>query len=179
MKLKEITGTAVQQQLLQRLEQLLKKDGYQVVELGHAVLKNRAQFHIVLFHPAGISLDACSELHKIADVEIERLQAGGLRVSGNNDYSLELSSPGLGRSLRSHREFEVFRGQNVRCLVEDHWYQGTLRGFDEGLNGEPELSLELPQSVDKEGRVVDEMKENLPELLHFPLEQIRKVELDS
>ncbi|MEM9423839.1 MAG: hypothetical protein AAF975_03500, partial [Spirochaetota bacterium] len=153
MKLKEVIYTGVQEQLLSRLEQLL--GDYRIAELNCALLKNRAHFSIVLFHPEGVSLDACAELHKIIDVELERIQARG--ALGN--YNLELSSPGLGRRLRSLREFQVFRGQPIRCMVGDSWHKGTLLGLAEDTW---DLSLQ-----------------NAREILRFSLEEVVKVELDS
>ncbi len=162
MRLKETTTTEVQERLLTRLELLFGKDAYQIVELNYAMLKHRAQFRVVLFHPAGVSLDTCAELHRVISVEIDRLQASGLKISDNNDYSLELSSPGLGRQLRSRREFQVFRGQVVRCMSADCWYSGVLLG----LSGTAAADLELSMEVDAE-------------VLRLPLEQVQKVELDS
>ncbi len=172
MKLKETSSNDTQQQLLQRLEPLFGKGGYKIVELHYAALKHKAHFSIVLFHPTGISIESCAELHKIADVEIERLQANGLRLSESNDYSLELTSPGLGRRLRSCREFEIFRGQQVRCLVGNTWHRGLLLGLD---TRSEELSLELNKNSSASNAPA-EVKEHL---LRLPLEQVLKVELDS
>ena len=163
MKLKEKEHTEVQKILLTRLEELLSKDDYQIVELNYIVLKRRARFHIVLFHPEGVSLAACEQWHKIMDVEIERLCAlNGLGLQIGNDYSLEISSPGTERKLNSRREFQIFCGQNIRCLVGEVWHRGVLLGLQ---NQSEELVLQSNTST--------------AEMQHFPLEQVLKVQLDG
>ena len=161
MKLREKELTELQTILLARLEELLAKDQYQIVELNYIVHKRRARFHIVLFHPEGVSLEACEQWHRIINVEIERLCAGGLQIG--SDYSLEISSPGTERSLNSSREFQVFSGQNICCLVGGAWHRGILLG----LQGDYRSELVLQTNIQN------------AESTRFPLEQVLKVKLDS
>ncbi len=85
--------------------------------------------------------------HKIADVKIESLQASGVEISCHKDYSLELSSSGLGRCLPSRREFQIFRGQPVRCLENSCWHNGVLLGLTHYDTGNLELSLAIATSI--------------------------------
>ena len=169
MKLKETSRDEVSQKLLVRLEELFSQEGYQIVELHYAVVRQRAHFQIVLFHPEGVSLDNCAKLHRIAKVEIDYLQANpeGCGIAHHKDYNLEISSPGLRRRLQSKREFQIFLGQPVRCMIDGSYHDGALLGL---IENEAELMLSLQISS----------KSNIENMMcNFPLEQVQIVELNS
>ncbi|MCL2705310.1 MAG: hypothetical protein FWE72_03775, partial [Spirochaetaceae bacterium] len=74
--------------------------------------KNRTDglyINIVLYSPKGISLNDCSKVHKTVQ---GRLGAH----TGNRDFFIEVSSPGISRNLKSANEFSVFKGKIVKLL---------------------------------------------------------------
>ena len=59
----------------------------------------------------GTSLETCAEISRKLDEPLE-----GVKALQNFPYSLEVSSPGLFRQLKTAREFEFYQGKNVQVL---------------------------------------------------------------
>ena len=84
-------------------------------------------------------------------------------IPGAAGYTLEVSSPGMDRALRTPAEYERFRGRMAKISttepVEDEkYFEGRLAGFEDG-----KVRLELKGKV---ARTVE-----------LPLEKIRKANL--
>jgi ribosome maturation factor RimP len=54
-------------------------------------------------------------------------------LSDNRDIHLEVSSPGLSRTIKSGREFGLFEGKGVKVLTADtdEWVGGVIATSDE------------------------------------------------
>jgi ribosome maturation factor RimP len=101
---------ALRDRLISLIEPLLVQLGYELVELEFAPARGRGSLRIFIDRPAGIGIEDCErvsrEVAALMDVEDPIPSA----------YSLEVSSPGDDRVLRTHAHFERFKGSRV--LVE-------------------------------------------------------------
>ena len=101
---------ALRERLISLIEPLLVQLGYELVELEFAPARGRGSLRIFIDRPEGIGISDCErvsrEVSALMDVEDPIPSA----------YSLEVSSPGDDRVLRTHAHFERFKGSRV--LVE-------------------------------------------------------------
>ena len=94
--------------------------------------RRRGALHIVVTidKPGGVTLDDCEQVSQRLEQALDAQDRIG-------EYSLEVESPGLDRTLRSQREFQYFRGREVEVTtyapVEGRrHFVGTLEGLEGG-----------------------------------------------
>jgi ribosome maturation factor RimP len=92
----------------------------------------------------GVTIDDCAEFSRDASSALDLID----ELDGA--YSLEVSSPGLDRPLKSVADFRRFRGQlaKVKLKVPAADGQRLLRGTIDEVSGEDEGSLAIAMSVD-------------------------------
>ncbi|MBQ7227259.1 MAG: ribosome maturation factor RimP [Clostridia bacterium] len=91
-----------------------------VVELGYEIvdIEERSEFGqkivtvIVDKVPEGISLDDCEKLHYAIEPIIDELDP-----TAGKPYVFEISSPGLDRPFKTHRDFERNYGKEVEVKL--------------------------------------------------------------
>jgi len=98
----------LREKLIALTEPLLGQLGYELVDLEYAPGRAHAQLRIFIDRAAGVGLDDCEtvsrEVSALLDVE-DPVPTG---------YTLEVSSPGLDRILRTPAHFQRFVGERVR-----------------------------------------------------------------
>jgi ribosome maturation factor RimP len=103
-------ATNVRERLLELLEPLVVGLGYELVEVEYVSGRSHGTLRLFIDGPDGIAVEDCErvsrEVSALLDVEDPIATA----------YTLEVSSPGLDRVLRTRAHFERFRGSRV--LVE-------------------------------------------------------------
>ena len=127
-----MTG-ALRDRLIALIEPLLGSLGYELVELEYAAGRSHATLRLFIDRPDGVGLHDCErvsrELSSLLDVE------DPIPVA----YTLEVSSPGLDRVLRTRAHFERFAGERIHVELRAprdgrRRYTGTLRTVgDEGV----------------------------------------------
>ena len=125
--------------------------GYALVELIIARRHGATRVGVVIYRKEGVGVDDCA---RVSEVLAPRLET----VEGIQEVSLEVSSPGIERTLRSQREYAVFTGRGIRALVGDEteWRGGVI----DRVEGD---TLWLRTGRERKG---------------FALSQIRKARLD-
>jgi ribosome maturation factor RimP len=97
----------LRERLIALIEPVLAQLGYELVELEYAAGRTSAVVRIFIDQPAGISVDDCERVSRdvaaLFDVEDPIPTA----------YTLEVSSPGFDRVLRTPAHFERFVGERV------------------------------------------------------------------
>ncbi|HEX4023609.1 MAG TPA: ribosome maturation factor RimP [Steroidobacteraceae bacterium] len=100
-------ATPLREQLIALTEPLLGQLGYELVDLEYAPGRTHAVVRVFIDKPQGVGLDDCEqvshELSALFDVEDPVPTA----------YTLEVSSPGLDRVLRTRAHFQRFVGARV------------------------------------------------------------------
>jgi ribosome maturation factor RimP len=123
---------ALRERLVALIEPLLAHLGYELVELEFTPAHGRGVLRIFIDKPEGIGLDDCErashEVSALLDVEDPIASA----------YTLEVSSPGDDRVLRTRAHFDRFVGSRVFVELTPREgrrrYTGTLRAVaDEGV----------------------------------------------
>jgi ribosome maturation factor RimP len=98
----------LREKLIALAEPLLGQLGYELVDLEYSPGRTRALLRIFIDRAQGVGLDDCErvsrEFSALLDVE-DPVPTG---------YTLEVSSPGLDRVLRTPAHFQRFVGQRVR-----------------------------------------------------------------
>jgi ribosome maturation factor RimP len=97
----------LREKLIALCEPLLTQLGYELVDLEYAPGRAHALLRVFIDRPEGVGLDDCErvshELAALLDVEDPVPTA----------YTLEVSSPGLDRVLRTPAHFQRFVGQRI------------------------------------------------------------------
>lgn len=98
--------------LYEDLERLIEGLGYRVVELKAQPIRNALMVSLVVHRPGGIGVDDCAIVHRSV---LPRLEA----VLERDDIRMEVSSPGIGRKLKSWGEFKAFTEEGVTIGLKD------------------------------------------------------------
>jgi ribosome maturation factor RimP len=122
-------AAALRERLVALIEPLLAQLGYELVELDYIPARGRGVLRIFIDKSGGIGLDDCErvshEVSAILDIEDPIATA----------YTLEVSSPGDDRVLRTRAHFDRFVGSRVFVELTPREgrrrYTGTLRAVAE------------------------------------------------
>lgn len=111
--------------IIEDLEPVLKAMGIALVEANAAVVKQVFNIRLVIFREEGISVNDCEEVHKVIRPRLDL-------ILDDRDMSLEITSPGIDRRIKSAREYAIFKGKYVRILPEDdnEWISGRIAESD-------------------------------------------------
>ena len=125
-----VTGT-LRERLIALIEPLLQRLGFELVELEFSAGRAHALLRLFIDREAGVTLDDCEqvsrEISTLLDVEDPIPSA----------YTLEVSSPGFDRVLRTQAHFGRFVGARVHVELKEpragrRRYTGTLLTVDDG-----------------------------------------------
>ncbi len=127
--LRIVTGT-LRERLIALIEPLLGRLGYELVELEYSAGRAHAVLRLFIDREASVTLDDCArvsrEVSALLDVEDPVPSA----------YTLEVSSPGFDRVLRTQAHFGRFVGSRVFIELKEpragrRRYTGKLLTVDE------------------------------------------------
>lgn len=90
---------------------------------------------VTIYSPQGVTLDDCVAVEKVISPMLDEMDP----IS--TSYNLEISSPGLERTLKRDREYEVFSGRlckvNLYGSIDGkRVFEGRLVGLDNSLGEE-------------------------------------------
>ena len=114
--------------------------GLSLVEFTVARHKGSVRVRIVVFKTGGIGVADCSAVHRAVQGRLE------LAFPGCDIY-IEVSSPGIARTVKDASEFRHYIGLPVRCYLREvsDWVDGVLEKADRerlvlaGENGRREI----------------------------------------
>ena len=126
-------AAALRERLIALIEPLLARLGYELIELEYVPARGRGALRLFIDRPEGIGLDDCERVsHEVsALLDVEDPIPGA--------YTLEVSSPGDDRVLRTRAHFDRFVGSRVHVELlapraGRRRYTGTLRSVaDDGV----------------------------------------------
>ena len=126
-----MSSKELDEELFKELEPLIRGMGFDLVELKSIKTKANARVFIVIYRREGLDLEACTDVLKTLRPRIQVLME-------NPDVSIEVSSPGTERNLKSPREYRIFQGRGVKVLINgaNDWTGGILAAA-----GDRELEL--------------------------------------
>jgi ribosome maturation factor RimP len=120
----------LRERLIALIEPVLGRLGYELVEVEYAAGRTQAVVRLFIDQPAGITVEDCErvsrEVAALLDVEDPVPTA----------YTLEVSSPGFDRVLRTPAHFARFAGERVFVELKAprdgrKRYTGMLRAADD------------------------------------------------
>ncbi len=102
---------------------------YTIVELHVVPAKNTIKVSIVICHKdssLGVGINDCAKVHRLLLPHFED-------VLQSEDVYMEVTSPGMERTLKNAAEFPLFLGRNVKVWHTElsDWIQGTILKADE------------------------------------------------
>lgn len=106
-----VSSTALHVKLEELILPLLASEGIELVELMVSGGQRRKMVRVYVDKPDGISIDACAQLSR----DIGDLFDTYDPIDGT--YTLEVSSPGLTRQLKTDRDFERVIGKDIQLDV--------------------------------------------------------------
>ncbi|HHY16526.1 MAG TPA: ribosome maturation factor RimP [Firmicutes bacterium] len=114
--------------LFQTFEPLVKDAGAELLDVELTSEAGRPILRVTVYKPQGVTLDDCVAVDRILDPLLDEIDP----LPGS--YNLEVSSPGLERTLKRDKEYEVFRGRLCRVNLYGpvdgkRVYQGALVGL--------------------------------------------------
>lgn len=95
-------------QLIELLQPVVVDLGYELWELEYAARSGGGLLRLYIDSPSGISLDDCERVSRAVSETLDATDP----IEGQ--YTLEVSSPGLDRVLRTQEHFERFNGERVK-----------------------------------------------------------------
>jgi ribosome maturation factor RimP len=123
-------SVTLRERLIALIEPVLAEDGYELIELEYAAGRAHAVVRIFIDQPAGVRVEDCERVSRriaaLLDVEDPIPTA----------YTLEVSSPGFDRVLRTPAHFARFVGSRVFVELKlpregRRRYTGTLRAVSD------------------------------------------------
>jgi ribosome maturation factor RimP len=101
------------------------------VDAAWRVHRGRSLLHVVLDRPGGVTLADLEGFHRELETVLVGTAAGG-------GVTLEVSSPGAERPLRTERDFQIFAGRPVRIAARApvagrREWSGWLVALDDGV----------------------------------------------
>ncbi|MBM0105285.1 ribosome maturation factor RimP [Steroidobacter sp. S1-65] len=127
----------LREQLGELLGPVVANLGYELWEIEYAPRAGGGLLRLYIDSPDGISLDDCERVSRAVSAVLD--EADPIP----NEYTLEVSSPGLDRVLRTRAHFERFNGERVKVEMIQQIngrkrFQGRLKQV-----GESEITLEM------------------------------------
>ena len=103
----------VKNKVIELIEGPLTDEGCELADVVLSRYKNNSTLKIFVYSANGVNIDECARLSRIVGDVIDNTD---LFESG---YTLEVSSPGLDRPLKTNRDFKYRVGETVRIHFTD------------------------------------------------------------
>ncbi len=128
------------EQIKEVIAPVLDELGLELVELQLRSERSRLVLRVIIYREGGVSLEDCSRVSREAGylLEVEDLIGKA--------YTLEVSSPGLDRPLKTERDFERNIGKKVTVLFNDIDEKHSVTGIVEQV-AEDQLTLKTAKRL--------------------------------
>ncbi len=129
--------------------------------LVDVIIKSKNEIWVEVDGPKGIKIADCVEISRFIEDHLDREE---------EDFSLNVSSPGMGEPFKVEEQYYKHIGRNVSILTkEGEKYEGVLKEYD-GEN----ITLEWTKKVKIEGK---KKKETITETETFKQSKIKEIKL--
>ena len=92
---------------------IVEKLGYEFVEATYEEVEGERYITIVIYSEKGITFDDCKIVSKALDEPLDELNP-----TNDLSYSLNVSSLGLDRPLKTKRDFERYIGKEIEVYIQ-------------------------------------------------------------
>ncbi len=112
-------------------QKTVEAEGYTLIELSLQPHKNMVHVSLVIANKDAkkdIGLSDCSKVHHALQPKLLYLLG-----KSEDDFSMEVSSPGLERNIKNAAEFAFFIGRDIRVWDKNSndWVKGIIKACDE------------------------------------------------
>ncbi|MFI8385560.1 ribosome maturation factor RimP [Streptomyces sp. NPDC085540] len=133
-------STTQSDRLRELLEPLVAAKGLDLEEIEMSRAGKRRMLRIIVDSDEGVELDACAELSREVSDKLDETD-----VMGEDEYVLEVSSPGADRPLTEHRHYARAIGRLVKFQLSAEGEKGAGELVARILDVDDEgLDLEVP-----------------------------------
>ncbi|MCX4806103.1 MULTISPECIES: ribosome maturation factor RimP [unclassified Streptomyces] len=133
-------STTQSDRLRELLEPLVAAKGLDLEEIEMSRAGKRRMLRIIVDSDEGVELDACAELSREVSDKLDETD-----VMGEDEYVLEVSSPGADRPLTEHRHYVRAIGRLVKFQLSAEGEKGAGELVARILDVDDEgLDLEVP-----------------------------------
>ena len=127
-----LENRALIQQIWTDLEPLLREHGFDLVEVEFGAIGHQRVLRLYIERPGGTTIDDCTAATRAINPMLEEARWF------EDNYLLEVSSPGIARPLRKPEHFEQYAGQPVKVqtyapVSGRKRFSGTLDGISDGV----------------------------------------------
>ena len=102
-------------ELMKQIEELLlpiaQKENVEIVDIEYVREEGKNVLRIYIDTEKGVNLDLCAKMSNLFGTELDKADP----IADN--YVLEISSPGIDRILKKEKDFERFKGFNVKITT--------------------------------------------------------------
>ena len=109
------------------IEPIVVYAGMELIDVEYGREPSSVILRLIIDKPGGVTIDDCSYISRLASDLLD------VRDPVAGPYNLEVSSPGINRSLKKKDDFERFAGQKV--LIKTRELIDGRRNFKGILNG--------------------------------------------
>ena len=114
--------------LYKELKPVINGLGYEIVEFHNRIKDGNLNLSLSIYKPEGVTIDDCTLVHRTVFPRIEFMEE-------IRDISLQISSPGTSRKIKSLDEFYIFTGKDVSILTfeDSEWIHGRIVSVKDDL----------------------------------------------
>jgi ribosome maturation factor RimP len=122
-----------------RTASYLTKEGFTLVDMQ---IKGGKEKTVTLFvyNKDHTDIDTLAKINKLLYPAIQDVK------DLSEDFTLEVSSPGIYRDIRSKQEFKIFKDRDIRIIMIDG---RIINGISKGLSDDDHLLLEVEEKTEK------------------------------
>ena len=110
-----------QQPYFEECDKIVRAMGFFLVELKLARRRDAVQVAAVIAGAGDVGIEDCAAVHQVLEARIEALL-------GAPDVQMQVSSPGIARTLKHAGEFACFEGRMARVwhIPAGDWIEGRI-----------------------------------------------------
>ncbi|WKC58332.1 ribosome maturation factor RimP [Borrelia sp. P9F1] len=97
--------------------------GIEILEISTFKKRGQGRVQVVLYGRGDFGVDKLCDLHKMILLSLGTV----LRCN----FSLELSTPGVNRKIKSRREFKIFEGKRIKLMLDNGFEEGFILEAEE------------------------------------------------
>ncbi len=107
--------------IIEEVEPIISGLGFKLIEVKLGLSHNLNHISIVIYSKGGVGVNDCSIISRNILPRLELIEE-------LDNISLEVSSPGLDRQIKTKEEYNIFVGKGVKLLVIDSldWIFGMI-----------------------------------------------------
>lgn len=120
----------VKEQVEKLIEPIVEENGCELVEVAYEKKFDGMHLTVYIDKKGGVTIDDCENVHRAIDEPLDELDP-----TNGAAYTLNVSSPGLDREIKTDKDFERNLGEELEInlyqkLLKSKKYVGLLESYD-------------------------------------------------